>query len=156
MNWFDILKKDPWEHRPVDSIMIDNQECCEQARQYIIENVYEADVAEWIDSVKDSDVPPEFLISPKERLPPMRLGDGTSGVGNRRYAIEMQTRKLEKLNCRQLREHIQRQNKGGGRRPKAMNEAYRQWDACVRGAWMDTDIEVPGKGTPAEFWDKWF
>jgi len=153
MNWFDILKKDPWEHRPVDSIMVDNQECCEQARQYIIENVYERDIQAWIDS-DTNEAPDEYKISPKERLPRMVLGEGV-GQANRRYAIEMQIKKVEKLNCRQLREHILRQNKGGGKRPTAMNEAYRQWDACVRGSWMDTDVEGPGKGTLAEFRDKW-
>ena len=154
MNWFDILKKDPWEHRPVDHSMIDNLECCEEARQYIIENIFEQDIQEWIDN--NPDAPEEFLISPKERLPRYVMGDeSNSPMAARRYAIEWQIKKLEKLNCRELRNRLLRENKGGGKRPRAMNEAYRQWDACVRGAWIDDDIEGPGPGTPAAFREKW-
>jgi len=153
MNWFDILKKDPWQDRPVDVSMILSEKCCGEAREGIVA-VYQDSIDRVIERELTKPNPdPSIIKNPKGKLKYQMV---ESGGMNMRMSLQIRQTAVEKMNCKKLHTYITMRKLGGGKRPKAFNETYRQWDACVRGAWIETDLEGgPGSGKPSEFRDRW-
>jgi hypothetical protein len=143
MNWFDILKKDPWEDRPVS--LASNSKCFEEARVKVMA-IYQGLIDDWI---KDNPNHPAAQIEG-------RINDWSAAAEwSSRHTYERLQNKIEVASFSYFVNHVRTRARGHGAMNKGFNEIYREWDACVRGAWSREDLFEPGKGTGKEFKERW-
>ena len=143
MNWFDILKKDPWEDRPVS--MASSPECLEKTRVKVMA-IYQGLIDDWIASN------PSHPAAQIEG----RINDWSAAAEwSMRHTYERLQNRIETATFGYIWKHVKDRSQGHGAMNKGFNEIYREWDACVRGAWTREDLFEPGPGKGDEFREKW-
>ena len=143
MSWFDIIKKDPREDRPVD--MSNNPKCLEEARKKVM-TFYQGKIDEWI---KEN---PEHPAAEIEG----RINDWSAAANwSLRHTYERIQNRVERESFEYILNHVKDRARGHGAINKGFNEIFREWDACVRGAWSRKDLFEPGPGKGDAFRENW-